>query len=116
MNCFRAAALAASLIHAGTCLAQQGAIGRITQLYVPREGTYARVQLDTATINPGNCAASEYYIVEFPASGSKGPMLSAQYLAYAQRQPVTMWIYVCTDSAYWGSVRPSARDIYLSAP
>jgi hypothetical protein len=97
--------------------AQAGAVGRIVGLHVDRAGNYARVWLDSGTINPGNCPAAEYYIVEFPSTGgSRGPMMTALYLAYTQRQSVSMWVQGCTTAQYWGSTRPSAQDVYLNAP
>lgn len=102
--------------------AQQGATGRISAIYVEPSGAWARLNLDTATINPGNCpipageSGSSFYVIEFPSGTKPGPMLAGLYLAMAQRSTISMWISGCTTGAYWGATRPAARDLYLSAP
>ena len=99
-----------------SAFAQQSAAGRVTQVYVDKSGKFARVMLDAPAVNPGNCAGGDYYIVEFPADTSRGPMLAALYMALSQRLPVSMWVLGCTTVEYWGKSRPMAHDVYLGAP
>ncbi len=96
-------------------MAQQAASGRIALLNVDRGGNFIRIHLDTPMVNPGNCPAAEFYILEVQGAGSNR-MIAALYAAHVQRAPVQLWIHACTAAPYWGAHRPSVMDVYWFAP
>lgn len=96
-------------------MGQQSATGRIASLYVNRDGNFICLNLDGPTLNASDCGAAEFYVIEFPAAGSSGPLPSSLYLAYAQPQPITMWISGYTATSCWGATRPLSFDVYLAA-
>jgi hypothetical protein len=91
--------------------AQVGVSGRITILNVPSHGQFVRINLDAPTINPANCQAAEFYIVELSGPNANR-FLSALYAAHASRASVSFWLNGCAAGQHWGATRPSVFDIY----
>lgn len=90
--------LAFGSVWSAAASAQAAASGRITMLNVPAHGQFVRVQLDTSVINPGNCQAAEFYIIELSAP-TANRILGALYAAHASRANVTMWIQGCPPAS-----------------
>lgn len=95
---------------------QASASGHITQLWTDATGSHMWVTLDTPTVNPANCGtagSTGYYAVEFAAGSNRGPMVAFLLVAQTQHQVISMWIVGCSATAYQGTTRPLATDVYL---
>jgi len=103
--------LAVAVAWPAAAWAQAGVSGRIAMLNVPTHGQFVRIELDKPTINPANCQAAEFYIVELSGPNANR-FLGALYAAHASRATVHFWVLGCTVAQHWGATRPSVYDVY----
>ena len=87
--------------------------GRITEFYVDAKMTVMKLQFSRPAINPGNCEAGDFYMLELDGSAASENFVRVVLAAHLANRKVKFWVDGCTKERWWGKTRPLIRDIYI---
>ena len=104
--------LTLSIFHQTAWAGDYSGLGKITGLYMAANGSFMRINVQAATVNPGHCGGADYYIVELNTP-QQDRFVSTVMSAFLAGKPVNFWIDGCTAGTYWGVTRPVPVDIYV---
>jgi hypothetical protein len=85
---------------------------KITGFYMPASGSFIRITVDIAAVNPSTCGAGDFYITELN-SAAQDRFVSTVMSAFLSGKTVNFWIEGCTSGSYWGATRPVMTDVYI---
>jgi hypothetical protein len=87
--------------------------GTITEFYVDAKMTVMRLTFSREVINPSNCEAGDFYMLELDDSPASERFVRVVLAAHLANRKVKFWVDGCTRQQWWGKTRPLIYDVYI---
>lgn len=87
--------------------------GKITEFYVDAKMSVMRLHFSRPVVNPGNCEAADFYMLELDGSAASENFVRVVLAAHLADRKVKFWIDGCTSQRWWGKTQPLIYDVYI---